>query len=83
MPAIGRFDCSFRPDLLNSADAELRGPQVELLYQFFRQMAERSNASIIRNVDYLLAMNSKDNSGIVWVGPTKQRFDTTKFKLTY
>ena len=46
-------------------------------------MAERSNASIIRNVDYLLAMNSKDNSGIVWVGPTKQRFDTTKFKLTY
>ena len=25
----------FRPDLLNSADAELRRPQVELLYRFF------------------------------------------------
>ena len=27
-------EVGFRPDLLNSADAELRNPQVELLYQF-------------------------------------------------
>ena len=74
-------EVSFRPDLLNYAEAELRSPQVEILYQFFRQMAETSNASIIRN--YLLAPNNKVNSGIVWVGPTKQRFDTSKFKLTY
>ena len=76
-------EASFRPDLLNSADAELRRPQVELLYRFFRQMAETSNANLIRNADYLLATNNKDNSNIVWVGPTKQRFDTTKFKLMY
>ena len=73
----------YRDNLLNSADAELRRPQVELLYRFFWQMAETSNANIIRNADYLLATNNKDNSGIVWVGPAKQRFDTGKFKLTY
>ena len=27
-------EVSFQPDLLNSAEAELRNPQVELLYQF-------------------------------------------------
>ena len=75
-------EASFRPDLLNSADAELRRPQVELLYRFFRRFFT-SNANLIRNADYLLATNNKDNSNIVWVGPTKQRFDTTKFKLTY
>ena len=74
---------SFRPDLLNSADEELRSPQVELLYRFFRQMAETSNANLVRNEDHLLAMSNTDNSNIVWVGPTKQRFDTTKFKLRY
>ena len=47
-------EVSFRPDLLNSADAELRRPQVELPYQFFRQMAEISNANLIRNADICL-----------------------------
>ena len=36
----------YRDNFLNSADAELRRPQVELLYRFFRQMAEKSNANI-------------------------------------
>ena len=60
-------------------------PQVELLYNFFRKMAETSNANLIRKVDYLLpsAKEKRDNSEIVWVGPTKQRYDSTKFKLTY
>ena len=76
-------ELSFRPDLLNSADAELRRPQVKLLYWFLKQMAETSNASLIHNADYSLATNNKDSSDIVWVGPTKQQFDTTKFKLMY
>ena len=46
-------------------------------------MAETSNASLIHNADYSLATNNKDSSDIVWVGPTKQQFDTTKFKLMY
>ena len=80
-PVDCRLDClnsfssdkevTFRPDLLNSADAELRKPQIELLYRFFRQMPETSNASLICNADYLLAMDNKNNSTIVWVGPTK------------
>ena len=77
------IEVDFWPDLLNSADAELRRPQVKLVYQFFRQMAETSNANIIRNTDHLLATSNKDNRDIVWVGPTKQQIDTTKFKLTY
>ena len=76
-------EVSFWPDLLNSFEADLRSPQVELLYRFFKQMDETSNANIIGNADYLLLTNNIDNSGIVWVGPTKQRFDTTKFKLMY
>ena len=52
---------------------------------FFRQLAETGNANLIRNADCLLASNKdgKDNSVIAWVGPNKQRNDTTKFKLTY
>ena len=32
-------EVSFRPDLLNSANAELRSPKVELHYRFFRHVA--------------------------------------------
>ena len=52
-------EVSFRPDHLNSADVELRNPQVKLLYQFFRNMGETSNANLIRSVD-----KDKDNSNI-------------------
>ena len=62
---------------------ELRNPQLELLYKFFRQMAETSNANLIKNADYLLASGKQDNSEIIWDGPSKQRYDSTKFKLTY
>ena len=76
-------EVSFRPDILNSDNAELRSPQIELLYQFFRQMAETSNANIIPDADYLLATDNKNDTSIVWVGPAKQLLDTTKLKLTY
>ena len=95
---LNRIDCilellsSFSPDKvkfelhhLNSSVADLRNPQVELLYNIFRQMAERSNVNLIRNAVYLLASHKEnnDNSKIAWVGPSKQRFGNTKFKLTY
>ena len=76
-------EVSFRPDILNSDNAELRSPQIELLNQFFRQMAETSNANIILDADNLLATDNKNNSSIVWVSPAKQRFDNTKLKLAY
>ena len=98
--SLNQIDCSlellssfspnkvdFQPHLLNSSIAEKRDLQVELLYNFFRKMAETSNANLIRNADYLLASHKQcdkqDHSNIVWVGLSKQRYDTTKFKLTY
>ena len=45
-------------------------------------MAATSNANLIGNADYLLASCKQDDSKIVWVGSTKQRYGTTKFKLT-
>ena len=75
----------FQPHLLKSSDPEKRDPQVELLYNFFRQMAETSNANLITNADYLVASEKEkqDNNEIVRVGPAKQRYSSTKFKLTY
>ena len=48
-------------------------------------MVETSNANLIRNADCLLASRKEDNDNrkVAWVGPSKQRFDSTKFKLTY
>ena len=73
----------FKPHLLNYSVAKKRDLQVELLYNFFRQMAETTNATLIQNADYLLASDKQDNSKIVWVGPSKQRYNSMKFKLTY
>ena len=76
---------TFQPYLLNSNDLEKRDPQTELLYKFFRQLAETSNAILIRNADCLLASNKdgRYNSASTWVGRNKQRYVATKFKLTY
>ena len=75
----------FQSHLLNSTDIEKRGPQVELLHNFSRQMAETSNANFIRNGNHLLASSTekRDNNEIAWVGLTKQRYETIKYKLIY
>lgn len=70
---------NFQPHLRKSSDNEKRGPQVEMFYSFFRQMAETSNTNLVH--DHLLASTKekRDNGEIVWVGLTKQRYDNTKF----
>ena len=75
----------FQPHLLNLSKIEKRGPQAELVYNFFRQMAETSNVNLIRNANYLLVSSTetRHNIKIAWAGPTKQRYDETKLKLTY
>ena len=73
----------FKPHLLNLVVAELRNAQIKMLYNIFRQMAETSNVNLIQNVDYLLVSHEQDKSKFFWVGLTKQRYDTTKFRLTY
>ena len=78
-------EVTFQPRLLNSNDSEKREPQVDLLYSFFRQLAETSSANLIRNTDHLLASSKekRENGLIIQVGPSKQRYDTSKFELTY
>ena len=73
----------FKPHLLNSVVAELRNLQVEMVYNIFRQMTETNNGNLMQNADYLLASHKQDNSKFFWVSQTKQRYDTTKFRLTY
>ena len=72
----------FNPSLLNSTDQDLRKPQVEMLYEVFRQMAEYSNNNLKRNADFLLAKLNK-KADIPWIGASKQRFDLLLYKLTH
>ena len=71
------------PLLFNSTDQDLRKLQVEILYGVFRQMAEHSNNNLKRNADFLLAKLNEKADNIPWLGPTKQRFDSSLYKLTY
>ena len=73
----------FEPHLLN-----LKGPerldQVEMLYGLFKHMATVSNLNLLRNVDYFDVMEKRDSEKMEWsVGSSKQRYDSSKFKLTY
>ena len=73
----------FDPLFLNSTDQNLRKLQVEMLYGVFRQMAEYSNNNLKRNADFLLAKLNKKADNIPWVGPSKQRLDSSLYELTY
>ena len=69
--------------LLNSTDQDLRKPQFEISYGVFRQMAGYSNYNLKRNANFLLAELNKKADYIPWVGASKQRFDSSLYKLTY
>ena len=73
----------FNPLLLNSTDQDLRKPQVEMMYGVFRKMAEYSSNNLKRNNDFFLAELNKKVDNIPWVGTSKQRFDSSLYKLTY
>ena len=73
----------FNLSLLNSTDQDLRKPQFKMLYGVFRQMAEYSNNNLKRNDDFLLVKSNKKADNISWVGASKQRFDSSLYKLTY
>ena len=72
----------FDPSLLNSTDQDLRKLQVAMVCGVFRQMAEYSNNNLKRNVDFLLAKLNNKADNIPWLGPSKQRFDSSLYKLT-
>ena len=67
-----------------STEEDIRKPQVEMLYRVFRQMAKYSgNNNLKKNADFLLDKSNKKADNIPWVGASKQRFDSSLYKLTY
>ena len=70
----------FRPDLLNSSDNKLRDPQVEMLNGLFKHMAQISNQNLERNIAYLNLKQNRNSNEMEW---SNNRFDSSKFKLTY
>ena len=74
----------FKLHMLSSTDPKERAPQVEMLLGVFKHMAQYSNQGLSRNVDYLFVKEKKKCGNMEWsVGPSKQRYDSSKFKLTY
>ena len=70
----------FQPDLLNSSDNKLRDPQVEMLYGVFKHIAQVSNQNLERNIAYLNLKQNRNSNEMEW---SNNRFDSSKFKLTY
>ena len=54
-----------------------------MLSGVFRQMAEYNNNNLKRNANFLFAKLNKKADSISWVGASKQRFDSSLYKLTY
>ena len=74
----------FKPHLLNSTNPKERAPQVEMFLGVFKNIAQYSNHNLSRNVDYLFVKENKKSENMEWsVGSSKQRYDSSKFKLTY
>ena len=70
----------FRSDLLNSTDNKVREPQVEMLYGVFKHMAQVSNQNLERNIAYLNLKQNRNSNEMEW---SNNKFDSSKFKLTY
>ena len=70
----------FQPELLNSRDQKVREPHVKVLRELFRHIALFSNQNLERNITYLNAKENRNSSEMEW---TTNRFDSSKFKLSY
>ena len=74
----------FKLHMLSSTDPKERAPQVEMLFGVFKHMAQYSNQNLSRNVDYLFVKENNKSESMEWsVGSSKQRYDSSKFRLTY
>ena len=69
---------SFKPDLLSSSDEKERKPQTEMLYGLFKHIATMSNQNLERNIAYLNITQGRRE--MEW---SNNKFDSSKFKLTY
>ena len=71
---------NFQPNLLNSQDEKVREPHVKVLRELFKHIASYSNQNLERNIMYLNTKENRSSSDMEW---TTNRFDSSKFKLTY
>ena len=55
----------------------------EILYNVFNNLVKMLNSNLIRNDDHLLAMLLRENHDVFWVGKSKKRDNSAKFKLSY
>ena len=69
-----------QPDLLNSRDEKVREPHMKVLRELFKHIALYSNQNLERNITYFNAKENRNSSEMEW---TTNRFDSSKFKLTY
>ena len=69
---------AFKPDLLSSSDEKERKPQIEILYGLFKHMATVSDQNLERNVVHLNLAQGRYK--MEW---SNNKFDSSKFKLTY
>ena len=70
----------FQPDLLNSRDEKVREPHVKVLRNLFRNIAQFSNQNLERNIMYLNTKANRTSNEMEW---TTNRFNNSRFKLTY
>ena len=54
-----------------------------MFYGVFRQMADYSNNNLKRNTNFLVTKLNKKADNIPWLGASKQRCDSSLYKLTY
>ena len=73
----------FIPNDLESKDLEKRIKAVEIVRKFFKYAVEVSNSNIIWNTNNLLTILRYNGNDITWIGTTKQRVHSGKFKLIY
>ena len=72
------------PSGLESRDLEKRENAAETVRRFLKDAVEVSNYNIVRNANNLLMdLPRDDDKNITWVGTTKKRVDSEKFKLIY
>ena len=71
---------NFQLNLLNSQDEKVREPHVKVLRELFKHIASYNNQNLERNIMYLNTKENRSSSDMEW---TLNRFDSSKFKLTY
>ena len=73
----------FIPKDFELRDLEKQTKAAEIVRKVFKGATEVSNSNIIGNESNLFTVLQHDGNDITWIGTTKQRVDSGRFKLNY